>query len=170
MFDKLVSTFIWQKKRPRVRLKTLPLGGLALPNFKSHYWAAQINAIVAWIENDQDPIWTQLEQSSARGVLFSMLPCIKTKSIYKIRECRAKTYFEGLDNTSKKAHGTRVHVEGYDDSGKQNFHPQSGIVGLDGGQTKVLLISSLKEHNVNLYLNYKNSLTFYQRIGRGTSR
>ena len=62
MLDRLVSTFIWQKKRPRIRLKSLHLpkdkGGLGLPNLKSYYWAAQISATVAWIRKDQETIWT----------------------------------------------------------------------------------------------------------------
>merc|ERR1712002_683721 len=34
-----------------------------------------------WIGNDQEVIWTQIEQSSARGVSLSILPFINIKSI-----------------------------------------------------------------------------------------
>ena len=89
MLDKLISTFIWQKKRPRVRLKTIHLpkdkGGLGLPNLKNYYWAAQINAIVAWIGNDREAIWTQIEQDSVRGTSLSVLPFIDIKSVNKIK-------------------------------------------------------------------------------------
>lgn len=89
MLDKLISTFIWQRKRLRVRLNCLHLlkdkGGLSLPNLKNYYWAAQINAIVAWIGNDREAIWTQIEQDSVKGVPLSILPFIDTKSMNKIK-------------------------------------------------------------------------------------
>lgn len=89
MLDKLILTFIWQKKRPRVRLKSLQLskdkGGLGLPNLKSYYWAAQINAIVAWLRNDREAIWTKIEQDSVKGVSLSVLPFMDIKSVNKIK-------------------------------------------------------------------------------------
>lgn len=89
MLDKLILTFIWQKKRPRVRLKSLHLpkdiGGLSLPNLKSCYWAAQINAIVAWFRSNQEAIWTKIEQNSVRHVSLAVLPFIEVKSLYKIK-------------------------------------------------------------------------------------
>ena len=60
-------------------------GGLVLPNFKLYYWAAQLTAIVAWIENDQETGWTQIEQSTAKGISISTLPFIDTKSLNKIK-------------------------------------------------------------------------------------
>lgn len=53
MLNKLLSKYIWQKKKPRVRLKTLLLpkykGGLGLPNLKKYYWASQLRIFVHWI-------------------------------------------------------------------------------------------------------------------------
>ena len=44
--NRLISEFIWQNKRPRLRLKVLhsdkEKGGLALPHFRSYYWASQL--------------------------------------------------------------------------------------------------------------------------------
>lgn len=41
VLNKLISRFIWQKKRPRIRIKLLCLpkegGGLALPHFKNYF-------------------------------------------------------------------------------------------------------------------------------------
>lgn len=58
MFDnlvKIISKFIWQNKRPRIRLKTLQLskpdGGLKLSNLKYYYWAAQMKPLIVWIQN-----------------------------------------------------------------------------------------------------------------------
>lgn len=47
--DKLISTFIWQRKQPRIRLKILQLskakGGLKLPNLRYYFWAAQLRPL-----------------------------------------------------------------------------------------------------------------------------
>lgn len=83
--DKLISKFIWHRKRPRIRLKILLLpkekGGLGLPNLQYYYRAAQLNAVVAWIKNDQETGWAQIEQSTTRGISLSILPFINMKSV-----------------------------------------------------------------------------------------
>ena len=77
MLDKLISRFIWQNKRPRVQLKTLTLqknrGGLSLPNTKYYFWAAQLTAVVAWINNDTETGWVNLEQNSLPAIPLSAL-------------------------------------------------------------------------------------------------
>lgn len=49
-WEKLISTFIWAAARPKIRLKTLQLdkenGGLALPNFREYFYAAQFRYLV----------------------------------------------------------------------------------------------------------------------------
>ena len=47
MLDKLISRFIWQNKRPRVKTLTLEKNGcgLSLPNIKYYFWAAQHTAV-----------------------------------------------------------------------------------------------------------------------------
>ena len=88
LLNRLISTFIWQNKRPRVRLKAIFLpkdkGGLGLPNV-TYYWAAQLTAIVAWIRKDEDTGWAQIEQSASKGVLLSVLPYIDIKSVNKVK-------------------------------------------------------------------------------------
>lgn len=48
-WDKLISRYIWQGKKPRIRFRTLQLprvkGGLALPCLKSYYQAAQLKTL-----------------------------------------------------------------------------------------------------------------------------
>lgn len=48
--DKMISRFIWQGKRPRIRYKTLQPakenGGLSLQNIKNDFQAAQIKPLV----------------------------------------------------------------------------------------------------------------------------
>lgn len=51
-WDKMLSRYIWQSKRPRVRLKTLQLakqkGGWGLPHLRYYYIAAQMRAVIYW--------------------------------------------------------------------------------------------------------------------------
>lgn len=65
--DKMISKFIWQKKRPRIRLKTLQSpksdGGLKLPNLRYYFWAAQMKPLIVWIQNDTFTRWLNIEKS-----------------------------------------------------------------------------------------------------------
>lgn len=76
--DKMLNKFIWQNKRPRVRLKVLcspkDRGGVSLPNIRQYYWAAQLVAITQWINNDQEVGWVTIEQNAVSGVRLSVLP------------------------------------------------------------------------------------------------
>lgn len=49
-WDKFISRYIWQGRRPRIKYRTLQLskakGGLALPCLKSYYQAAQIKILL----------------------------------------------------------------------------------------------------------------------------
>ena len=67
MLDRLISRFIWQGRRPIIRLKTLQLlksdGGLALPNLKLYFWASQLKPMVAWITNDTSIRWLDIEKT-----------------------------------------------------------------------------------------------------------
>lgn len=89
MIDKLISQFIWQHKRPRIRLKTLHLaknkGGLALPNIKLYYWAAQLAAIVTWISGNEEVKWTQIEQGEVKGVQLHALLFTDPKHVKKMK-------------------------------------------------------------------------------------
>lgn len=79
--DKLISKFIWQGRRPRVRLKTLQLlksqGGLKLPNFRHYFWAAQLRPIIIWIQDFSDSRWLNIEKSLCAVPLLA-LPFIET--------------------------------------------------------------------------------------------
>ncbi len=89
MLNKLISQFTWQHKRPRIRLKILHLaknkGGLALPNLKFYYWAAQLAAIVDWISGDKETKWTQIEQGEVKGAPLSVLPFVDLKHVNKMK-------------------------------------------------------------------------------------
>ncbi len=65
MLDKLISTFIWYKRKPRIKLKQLAYpksqGGLNLPNLKLYYWAAKRGGMAEWLMQDEEKNWLQLE-------------------------------------------------------------------------------------------------------------
>uniref|UniRef100_A0A3Q0T5Q4 Uncharacterized protein n=1 Tax=Amphilophus citrinellus TaxID=61819 RepID=A0A3Q0T5Q4_AMPCI len=80
ILNKWLSKFIWQNKRPRIRLKTLrcpkKLGGLNVPNLKKYYWAAHIRAMVTWICRDEDTIWYNMEQGDCQDIFLDIIPFV----------------------------------------------------------------------------------------------
>lgn len=69
--DEAVSSFIWDKKAPRIRKSLLQCskseGGLALPNFMFYYWSANIVKLSTWIrvfKEGHGPLWSTLELNS----------------------------------------------------------------------------------------------------------
>uniref|UniRef100_A0A3P9IF90 HAT C-terminal dimerisation domain-containing protein n=1 Tax=Oryzias latipes TaxID=8090 RepID=A0A3P9IF90_ORYLA len=53
ILNKMISTFVWQNKKPRIRKKLLCSskrdGGLGLPNLRLYYWAAQLRGLAEWV-------------------------------------------------------------------------------------------------------------------------
>ena len=64
-WDKLISRYIWQGRRPRIKYKNLQLakikGGVALPCLKDYYIAAQLRPLVCWCNPDYRARWKELE-------------------------------------------------------------------------------------------------------------
>ena len=64
-WDKLISRFIWGGKKPRVRYTTLQLakdkGGMALPNFKDYFNAAQFRPLFLWCNDNYFARWKEIE-------------------------------------------------------------------------------------------------------------
>lgn len=78
--DGMVSQFIWNKKTARLSKALLQrpklLGGLALPNFKFYYWAANLRILQNWIKLEKlssCPAWVNLEASSSRPASLTSL-------------------------------------------------------------------------------------------------
>lgn len=71
-WDKMISRYIWQGKRPRTRYRTLQLpkikGGLALPCLKSYYQAAQIKILLNLGNPSYSARWKEIEDSTTDGV------------------------------------------------------------------------------------------------------
>lgn len=68
VFQSLKKTFlnfIWNNKRPRLRLSLsyLPYdrGGLKLPNLLWYFWATQIRASMIYFVKDYPPVWVTIE-------------------------------------------------------------------------------------------------------------
>ena len=78
--DSMILSFIWDGKTPRLRKQFLQrpksLGGMALPNLRFYYWAANLRIILFWIQFDSfhpPPVWLSIESSSCRPVSLSAL-------------------------------------------------------------------------------------------------
>uniref|UniRef100_A0A3B1IMJ8 Reverse transcriptase domain-containing protein n=1 Tax=Astyanax mexicanus TaxID=7994 RepID=A0A3B1IMJ8_ASTMX len=76
-WKRMISTFIWGKQKPRIRLRTLQLpknqGGMAVPCLEDYYKAAQVRFLVCWCNSDLEAKWKDLEQSQLDVPLQSIL-------------------------------------------------------------------------------------------------
>jgi len=100
--DKLISNFIWNQKKARIRKCILQRprlqGGMALPNFLYYYWAANIRALMYWKSdiNNDTPKWLILENASCGltslpALLCCELPLVKPISHYTINPTVAQS-------------------------------------------------------------------------------
>ena len=71
-WDKMISRYIWQGQRPRIRYRTLQLpkskGGIALPCLKSYYQAAQIKTLLNLCDPSYLARWKEIDCSTTDGV------------------------------------------------------------------------------------------------------
>ena len=69
IWDKLISRFIWNGKKPQIKYATLQLGkekgGMALPNLKDYYRAAQLRPVVKWCDKGYIAKWKDIERTVA---------------------------------------------------------------------------------------------------------
>uniref|UniRef100_A0A8C5LTC3 Reverse transcriptase domain-containing protein n=1 Tax=Leptobrachium leishanense TaxID=445787 RepID=A0A8C5LTC3_9ANUR len=77
----LISTYVWNSKKPRISLALLmspkQLGGVALPHFWHYYLASHLQRIMEWSTCSLNRSWFAIEQRSARCPL-SCLPWLPT--------------------------------------------------------------------------------------------
>lgn len=70
-WDKQISRLIWAGKRPRVKFKTLQLekqrGGLALPNLREYFYAAQLKYMLCWSSTEYYAKWKKIELTQSRN-------------------------------------------------------------------------------------------------------
>ena len=73
-WDKLISRYLWQGKKPRIRYKTLQLrkesGGflVGLPCLHEYYYAAQLRPLVCWCSPSYSARWKDIESAMIEGV------------------------------------------------------------------------------------------------------
>lgn len=130
MLDKLISRFIWQNKRPKVRLKTLTLhknrGGLSLPNIKYYFWAAQLTAVVAWINNDTETGWVNTEQNSLPAIPLSTLVFLSKQSQKKInKNVWVKHTLKAWSTVQKRIRGKSALSRAMQIAGNPDFLPST---------------------------------------------
>ena len=83
--NKIITSFIWQRKNPRVKLISLQApyskGGLNLPNFRNYYLASQFRSIWIWLhaEQNSDVRWVPIEQHEMKSMALRNIPFIGTK-------------------------------------------------------------------------------------------
>lgn len=68
-WEGLLRKFLWDEKKPRVKLKILKLrrnkGGFALPNLINYYYSAQVRLIITMLQNRWGPKWKKIENTIA---------------------------------------------------------------------------------------------------------
>ena len=86
-FSQSVCSFIWNSKAARIRKEFMErpkaCGGLSLPNLRSYYWAANLNAISLWLKelDDTAPAWLQIELATSRPHSLHALLCASLPTI-----------------------------------------------------------------------------------------
>lgn len=82
-WDKHISRFIWNNKKPRVKYSTLQLqkekGGLALPCLRDYYLSAQLRPLVNWCNPTYVAKWKSIETSLIDIPIQSLLSCSRDK-------------------------------------------------------------------------------------------
>lgn len=76
-WNRVISSFIWEGKKPRIKIQTLQLsrdkGGLALPCLEHYYKAAQLRYLVCWCDDTYEAKWKTIEQMQINILLSSLL-------------------------------------------------------------------------------------------------
>ena len=76
-WDKHISRFIWNKKKPRVKFSTLQLpeerGGMALPSLRKYYLSAQLRPLVYWCNPSYVAKWKTMGLSISDSPIQSLL-------------------------------------------------------------------------------------------------
>ena len=89
MLYKIISKFVWNIRKARIRYRTLlcpkEKGGLNLPNLKNYYLAAQLRAIIMWITKDADALWVGMEQNSCKNIPIESLPFLSEVILKRLK-------------------------------------------------------------------------------------
>ena len=82
------SSFIWSKRRPRIRLSVLQSssvkGGMGLPDVQRYQLSAHLRYIADWVKNDASSIWLDIEKYLCYCPLKHLLFINKLKCVKKL--------------------------------------------------------------------------------------
>jgi len=96
LWDKIISRFIWSGHRPRIKFETLQIGkdrgGLALPNLKGYFHAAQIRHVICWCDKDYVARWKNLEKL-IQGREIQSLIADREEAMSVIKQVNSVTQF-----------------------------------------------------------------------------
>ena len=71
-WDRMISGYLWQGKKPRIKLKTLQLskdkGGMGLPSLREYYLAAQLRPLICLCAPEYSARWKEIEYFSLEGI------------------------------------------------------------------------------------------------------
>uniref|UniRef100_A0A3Q3AUI9 Reverse transcriptase domain-containing protein n=1 Tax=Kryptolebias marmoratus TaxID=37003 RepID=A0A3Q3AUI9_KRYMA len=85
----LISKFIYNGKKPRLKLRTLQrdktLGGLGLPNFKMYFWSFMLRPLLVWLNPEVSVSWKPIEENISKpyrleDLIYSKIPPNEAKS------------------------------------------------------------------------------------------
>ena len=103
MIDKMLSMFIWQKKKPSIRQKLLlnqkKSGGLNIPDLRLYYWAAQLRGMVEWVLQDKETNWLELEKGACPATPLESIPFLERKKWRELKirnewmKCTQRVWF-----------------------------------------------------------------------------
>ena len=67
-WDRMISRFIWNGKKSRIKFTTLQLpktkGGMALPNLREYFLAAQLRPVAYWCRPEYESCWKDIEKEA----------------------------------------------------------------------------------------------------------
>ena len=80
-----LSSFIWSKRRPKLKMATLQLpgsvGGLDLPNVRTYQLCTHMRYVYDWVVNNSSSVWLEVEASLSKYPLRDLLFFKKFKNI-----------------------------------------------------------------------------------------
>ncbi len=88
MLEGWLSSFIWSKRRPRLKMTKLQMagceGGLDVPNLRFYQLASHLRVITSWYNCDPASIWHDIESFQSKCPLLNLLFMNNPESVKKL--------------------------------------------------------------------------------------
>lgn len=105
ILKKTFTRFIWNNKRPRLRLSLLYLpferGGLKVPNLKLYYWAAQLCSAMYYFTVTDSPAWLDIENN---GITIPLQSYLYSSSIKMLKKTTHNPFLRNTITVWYEAH------------------------------------------------------------------